>query len=41
MHYLFKMPYGSPAATISDATSPADISLNIPFNHLSTYSLNS
>ena len=31
---------GSPAATSSDATSPADISLNIPFNQLGTYSLN-
>ena len=30
---------GSPATTISDSTSPADISLNIPFNQLSTYSL--
>jgi hypothetical protein len=31
---------GSPAATSRDETSPADISLNIPFNQLSTYSLN-
>lgn len=31
---------GSPAATSSDATSPADVSLNIPFNQLGTYSLN-
>ena len=36
----FLLPNGSPAATSSDATSPADISLNIPFNQLGTYSLN-
>jgi len=30
---------GTPATTISDNTSPADASLNIPFNQLSTYSL--
>ena len=35
----FLLPNGSPAATSSDATSPADISLNIPFNQLATYSL--
>jgi hypothetical protein len=31
---------GTPAAISSPSTSPADISLNIPFNQLGTYSLN-
>jgi len=33
-------PSGSPATSVSDSTSPADTSLNIPFNQLTTYSLN-
>ena len=35
----YLLPNGSPAASSSDATSPADVSLNIPFNQLGTYSL--
>lgn len=30
---------GSPVATSSDSTYPADVSLNIPFNQLGTYSI--
>lgn len=37
---LFLDPSGSPASSSSDSTSPADTSLNIPFNQLTTYSLN-
>ena len=34
----FVDPSGSPASISSDSTSPADTSLNIPFNQLTTYS---
>lgn len=37
---LFLDPSGSPATSVSDSTSPADTSLNIPFSQLATYSLN-